>query len=179
MLGLRVQAMEKLMRFTPVALAAAIALATFASAGHGQKADDQIDARSTALAQQAQGLLAQARYQEAMDYYETALVVDPRNRQAFIGLARAAQGMKLPGKAVKLYNEALKLDPNDLNALQGQGEALVQRGAVEKARANLERLRKLCSAGCTQATILAAAIAKGPPADVVTARAPAPTPVKP
>lgn len=167
------------MRFTPIALAAAIALATMASAGQGQKADDQIDARSTALAGQGQALLGQARYSEAMDYYETALVVDPRNRPAFIGLARAAQGMKLPGKAVKLYNEALKLDPNDLTALEGQGEALVQRGAVEKAKANLERLRKLCGDGCAQVSQLSAAIAKGPPADVVTAQAPTPAPKRP
>ncbi|HEX2764217.1 MAG TPA: hypothetical protein VHM92_10315 [Allosphingosinicella sp.] len=167
------------MRFTPVVLAAAIALATMASAGHGQKADDQIDPRSTALAQQGQALLGQARFQDATDYYETALVVDPRNRQAFIGLARAAQGMKLPGKAVKLYGEALQLEPNDLNALEGQGEALVQRGAVEKAKANLERLRKLCGNSCVQVNQLAAAIAKGPPADVVTAQAPAPVPPRP
>ena len=33
------------MRLTPIALSVAIALATVASAGHGQRPDDQIDAR--------------------------------------------------------------------------------------------------------------------------------------
>ncbi|HEY0112949.1 MAG TPA: hypothetical protein VGB59_07315 [Allosphingosinicella sp.] len=162
------------MRLTPIALTVAIALATVASAGRGQKPDDQLDPRSVALTQQAQGLTAQARYQEATDLLETALAVDPRNRQAYIGLAKAAQGQKLPGKAVKFYVEALKLEPNDVDALAGQGEALVQRGAVERAKKNLERVRTLCSKACPQADQLAAVIAKGPPPEVLTAKAPAP-----
>ena len=42
------------MRLTPIALSLAIAAATMASAGYGQRPDDQIDPRSTALVQQAQ-----------------------------------------------------------------------------------------------------------------------------
>jgi tetratricopeptide (TPR) repeat protein len=166
--------MEILMRLTPIALTVAIALATVASAGQGQKPDDQIDARSVALAGQGQNLAALARYQDATDLYESALAVDPRNRQAYIGLARAAQGLKLPGKAIKFYFEALKLEPNDVAALEGQGEALVQRGAVERAKQNLERIKTLCTAPCPQATQLAAVIAKGPPPEVLTAQRPDP-----
>jgi tetratricopeptide (TPR) repeat protein len=164
--------MEYLMRLTPIALTAAILLATVASAGWGQKPDDQIDARSVALTQQAQALSGQGRYQDATDLLESALAVDPRNRQAYIALGRAAQGEKLPGKAIKFYLEALKLEPNDLAALQGQGEALVQRGAVERAKRNLERIRALCKGTCPQATTLAAVIAKGPPPEVLTAQRP-------
>jgi tetratricopeptide (TPR) repeat protein len=164
--------MEYLMRLTPIALTAAIILATVAGAGHGQKPDDQIDPRSVAITAQAQSLTAQGRYQEATDLLETALILDPRNRQAFIALGRAAQGEKLPGKAVKFYLEALKLEPNDLNALAGQGEAFVQRGAVERAKKNLERIRTICKGPCPQADSLAAAIAKGPPVDVITAQRP-------
>jgi len=160
------------MRLTPIALTAAILLATVGSAGQGQKPDDQIAARSVALTQQAQALAGQGRFQDATDLLETALAVDPRNRQAYIALGRAAQGEKLPGKAIKFYLEALKLEPNDLTALQGQGEALVQRGAVERAKRNLERIRALCKGACPQATTLAAAIAKGPPPEVLTAQRP-------
>ncbi len=163
------------MRLTPIALSAAVLLATMASSGRGQKPDDQIDARSVALASQGQALSAQGRYNEAIDLLETALAVDPRNRQAYIGLAKAAQGQKLPGKAIKFYFEALKLEPNDVVALAGQGEALVQRGAVERARRNLERVRTLCGAGCPEIGMLTAAIARGPSADALTARTP-PTP---
>lgn len=162
------------MRLTPFALSLALALATMASAGHGQRPDHQIDARSVSLLQQGEALTAAGQYDQAIDMLETALAVDPRNRAAYVALARVAQAQKLPGKAVRLYAEALRLEPNDLTALAGQGEALVQRGAVERAKRNLERLKIACKGTCPQATTLAAAIAKGPPAEVVTARAPEP-----
>ncbi len=165
------------MRLTPIALSIALALATMASAGHGQRPDDQIDPRSIALAEQAQTLTAAGQLGEATDLLETALAVDPRNRTAYIALARVAQAQKLPGKAVRLYSEALKLEPNDVNALAGQGEALVERGAVERAKRNLEKLKTACKGNCPQATTLAAVIAKGPPAEAVAARTPTTVPV--
>jgi Tfp pilus assembly protein PilF len=164
--------METLMRLTPIALSVALAVATMASAGHGQRPDDEIDAKSLSLLQQGQAQTASGQYNQAIDTIETALVVDPRNRAAYLALARVAQAQKLPGKATRLYGEALKLEPNDVSALAGQGEALVQRGAVERAKRNLERIKTLCKDPCPQATTLAAVIAKGPPAEAVAARAP-------
>jgi Tfp pilus assembly protein PilF len=164
--------METLMRLTPIALSVALALATIASAGHGQNPDDQINPRSVALVQEGQALTSAGQFDQAIDLLETALVVDPRNRQAFIGLGRVAQAQKLPGKAIRFYAEALAIEPNDVNALAGQGEAMVQRGAVERARQNLAKVQSACKGACPQAAALAAAIAKGPPAEVLTARIP-------
>ena len=59
-----------------------------------------------------------------------------------------------------LDREALRLDPNDIAALAGQGEAMIQRGAVEKARRNLVRIEALCTSTCTEAGRLLAAIDK-------------------
>ena len=162
------------MRLTPIALSVALALATMASAGHGQKPQVQLNPRSVALVQQAQALTASGQYDGAIDLLETALAVDPRNRSAYVGLARVAQAQKLPGKAIRFYAEALALEPNDVTALAGQGEALVQRGAVERARQNLEKVRAVCKDPCPQAMTLTAAIAKGPPIEVLTARTPEP-----
>jgi tetratricopeptide (TPR) repeat protein len=164
---------EFFMRLFPVALAAAIAAGTMASAGFGQRPDDQIDARSTTISRQAQAALSAGRADEATDLFETALVVDPRNREAYVGLARVAQSQRLPGKAIRLYADALRIEPNDINAITGQGEAYVQRGAVDRARRNLARVQQLCGRPCPQATQLSAAIERGPP--VTTAEAP-PTP---
>ena len=160
------------MRLTPIALSVALALATVASAGHGQKPDDQINPRSAALVQQGQALMTSGQFNQAIDLFETALVLDPRNRAAFVALARVAQAQRLPGKAIRFYSEALKLEPNDVNALSGQGEAFVQRGAVERAKQNLAKVQTVCKSSCPQATTLAAAIAKGPPVEVLTARVP-------
>ena len=119
----------------------------------------------------------------ANDALESALAVDPRNREAFVVLAEIARGRGLPGKAIRLYREALALEPNDVAALRGQGEAMVAKGAVEKARANLERIRTICKTACADANLLAAAIAKGPPVTTAQADKPAtpatPTPQKP
>jgi tetratricopeptide (TPR) repeat protein len=164
--------METMMRFTPIALSAAIALATIASAGQGQRPDDQLDPRSVALVQQAGAHSAAGRHNEAIDLLETALAVDPRNRSAFILLARVSQAQRLPGKAIRFYAAALQLEPNDVDALAGQGEAYVQRGAVDRARANLARVRTLCGQNCAQATALAASIQRGPPPEVLQAQRP-------
>ena len=160
------------MRLTPIAIAIAIAAATMASAGAGQRPDDQINPRSTALVEDARAATAAGRLNDAIDLLETALAVDPGNRAAYIQLGRVAQAQRLPGKAVRYYADALRLEPNDMNALAGQGEAFVQRGAVARAQRNLDRLRTLCRQACPQAQQLAAIIQRGPPADVLAAQRP-------
>lgn len=160
------------MRFSGPAIALAVVLGVASSMGSGQKPDDQINPRSIALMQAGDAARRAGDLSGASDLIETALAVDPRNRGAYVALARVAQAQALPGKAIRLYREALVLEPNDLTALGGQGEAMVQKGAVERAKVNLTRIRTLCKAApCAPATILAAAIAKGPPAAVVTAQA--------
>lgn len=151
------------MRFTAVAVALSLAAASISTSLQGQKPDDQIDARSLALLQQGRAAKAAGDLDGATDALETAVVVDPRNRQAFVVLAEVADARGLPGKAIRLYREALLLEPNDVGALAGQGEALVAKGAVERAKLNLARVKTLCKGACPQASVLAAAIAKGPP----------------
>ncbi|MGE0178543.1 MAG: tetratricopeptide repeat protein [Sphingomonas sp.] len=169
------------MRLTPIALSLSIAVATMASAGFGQRPDDVIDPRSTALVEQARSQSSASRYNEAIDLLETALAVDPRNRAAYIALGRIAQAQRLPGKAIGHYADALRIEPNDQTALAAQGEAYIQRGAVERARANLTRLRTLCGQSCATADQLAAAITRGPPPEALAAQRvePAPPPAQP
>lgn len=159
------------MRFSPIAAALALALATVSSAVQGQKPDDQISPRSLALLEQGEAARKAGNLVAANDALESALAVDPRNRAAFVTLGKVALAQALPGKAIRMYREALALEPNDVAALGGQGEAMVQKGAVERAKVNLARIRTLCKTDCAPATQLAAVIAKGPPPAVVTAQA--------
>ena len=151
------------MRFTSVAVAASLALVSISTSLYGQRPDDQIDPRSMALLAQGKAAKSAGNLDAATDTLETAVAVDPRNRQAFIELAEVAEARNLPGKAIRLYREALLLEPNDVDALRGQGEALVAKGAVVRAKEVLVRVRTLCKGACPQATSLAAVIAKGPP----------------
>ena len=136
----------------------------------GQRPDNQILPKSVQLQQQAQAQIAAGKLIEASELLETALAVDPRNRTAFVDLARVAKQQKLFGKAIRLANEALQLEPNDLDALAIQGEAMVELGAIPRARQNLAKLQQLCSNNCRQAATLSAAITRGP--TVASAKAP-------
>lgn len=162
------------MRVSSVAVAAALTLACLSASLQSQRPDDQIDPRSTALLARGRAAETAGNLQLATDLLESAVAVDPRNRAGFKALAEVADRVGLPGKAIRLYREALLLEPNDVDALRGQGEALVRKGAVNRARDNLVKLRTLCHGACPEATQLAATIAKGPP--ITTAQATVPPP---
>ena len=151
------------MRVSSLAIAAALTLASLSTSLSGQRPDDEIDARSVALVAQARAARAAGNLEGATDLLETAVTVDPRNRAGFLLLAQVADQRDLPGKAIRLYREALLLEPNDVAALRGQGEALVKKGAVARARDNLARIRTLCKGTCPDAVQLTGVIAKGPP----------------
>jgi tetratricopeptide (TPR) repeat protein len=127
-----------------------------------QRPDNQILPRSVELQRQGESLFAAGKYLEAEDSLETALAVDPRNRSAFVDLARVADHQRLYGKAIRLASKALELEPNDVNALEVEGQAMAELGAIPRAKENLAKLQKLCVSGCPQVSELSAAITRGP-----------------
>ena len=140
-------------------LLSAALMATTAHAAPGR--DDQLKPLSVQMAAAGQTALTAGKPQDAIDSFEAALAVDPRNVAAFSGIARAYEQLGLPGKAIKYYREALALNPSDLAALEGQGRALVARGATARAQINLARIKALCKTDCSAAARLEGVIAKG------------------
>ncbi len=150
------------MRFAPVAAALSLFLATTASVtSAGQQ---EPEPRAAMLIAQGQASLAAGEVQAAIDAFEAALVVDPGYTPIFINLAEAARQDGLQGKAIRYYREALLRDPGNFAAISGEGEALVEKGAVEKAQRNLARLESLCGSTCPETLALQASITAGPPA---------------
>lgn len=142
-----------------------------ASPAVGQKSDDEILAKSIELQHQARTLMAAGKLEQAEDALETALAVDPRNRGAFVDIARVAEKQHLHGKAIRMTNKALLLEPNDPDAIAVQGEAMVEMGAIARAQANLQKLQTICGrSACPQVAQLSAAITRGP--TVASAKAP-------
>lgn len=167
------------MRSSVTVAVALLLTASATSEALGQAGGMTIKPQSVELAESGYRALAGGKTNDAIDRFETALAVDPKNDRAFIGMARAAQAQGLPGKAVKFYREALSLDPNDLVALEGQGVALVERGSTTRARVNLVRIQELCGKpDCAPAKRLETRITAGPPKGVQTAeQTPAPAPL--
>ncbi len=145
------------MRFTPAAMSLAAILFVSSSISVGQK-PQPIDARSQSWVERGRQALAAKNYGLASDAFETALAIDPRNGAAFLGLAGVARAQGLPGKAIHFFDQALQLDPRDTDALEGQGLAMLDKGALTTARGNLAKLQAACKAPCKSADTLAAAI---------------------
>jgi len=157
------------MRFAAPAAALAAVLAMTASVGQGE--DHLTDPRAAALVAQGHAAIAAGHPEKAVDAFEAALAVDPAATAIFVDLAEAARLNGLQGKAIHYYRLALGREPDNLAALSGEGAALVEKGAVEKARRNLAKLRSMCGDNCSEAKALAAAIDRGPQPRVLTAEA--------
>ena len=137
----------------------------------GQRPDDQIQPKSVTLMHQGQSFLSAGKLEEAENALETALAVDPRNRWAYVDLARVAEKQHLFGKAIRMTMKALVIEPNDPDAIAVQGEAMVEMGATARAQANLQKLQSICGGkACPQVAQLSAAILRGP--TVASAKAP-------
>jgi len=162
------------MRALPRLLLAGLAGVALAAPVMSQRADDQIQPKSVELQRQAKSLTEAGKLEQADDLLETALAVDPRNRSAFVDLARVAEKHHLYGKAIRMTSKALLLEPNDPDAIAVQGEAMVEMGAIARAQQNLQKLQSICGGkACPQVAQLTAAITRGP--TVAAAKTP-PTP---
>jgi Tfp pilus assembly protein PilF len=151
-----------MMRPLPRLLLISLAAIAVAAPATSQRSDDQILPRSIELQRQAKALIAAGKVEQAEDVLETALAVDPRNRGAFVDIARVAEKQHLYGKAIRMTGKALQLEPNDADAIAVQGEAMVEMGATARAQANLQKLQTICRSGCPQIAQLSAAISRGP-----------------
>jgi Tfp pilus assembly protein PilF len=160
------------MRYYPAALALSLLAAVTASVG--QAGEYKADPRAAALVMEGRAQLAGGDTQSAIGAFEAALAIDPGYYDVYLELAEAARRDGLQGKAIHYYREALEREPGNLAAITGEGEALVERGAVEKAKANLAKLESLCGEGCVETQELAAAIEAGPTPQILTAEALAP-----
>lgn len=165
------------MRVSFLALGAGLVLASMPVASDAQRADNDILPRSVALQKQGEEAQHAGNLDAAVGFYESALAADPRNRSAIIAMAQVARAQGLPGKAIGLYREALLLEPNDIIALTGQGEALADKGALELAREKLADAQRVCKDKCPQVAALEKAIAASDSKRVVAAEAIAPKPV--
>ncbi|MEO0062887.1 MAG: hypothetical protein RLZZ08_1447 [Pseudomonadota bacterium] len=160
---------EFLMRYAPAAIALSLLVAVTSSVSLGATHDP--DPRAVALLAEGRTQLAAGKVEDAITTFEAALAVDPAYTAIYRDLADGARQQGLQGKAIHYYREALDRNPEDLAAIAGEGQALLEKGAVEKARRNLSKLQTICGSNCAETRQLAAAIQSIPKGTVLTAEA--------
>lgn len=155
------------MRYTPVALALSLLVALSSSASLSAPGE-ALDPRAAALEAQGREALAAGDNAKATDFLEAALAVEPGSATIVLDLADAARQRSMPGKALHYYRVVLTSEPQNISGLSGEGAALAEMGALDKARRNLAQLQGLCGLDCAAAHSLAEAIAKGAKPQVAT-----------
>lgn len=164
------------MRFTPAAIALSL-LATVTSSVGFTAPTRTFDPRAAALLAEGRAALAAGNVDKAVDALEAALAIEPGSPAVYLVLGDATRRQGMQGKALHYYRLALQTEPGNLLAIFGEGAALAEKGAMEKARRNLTRLEGLCGKSCDATRTLAEAIARGPATRVLTAQAVTPDPV--
>ena len=108
----------------------------------------------------AEGLIQEQHYAEAIEELDKVLSKDKHNADAWNLFGFAAKNMGNLVGADKAYARALSLNPEHLSALEYQGELFIMQGKVQWARSNLALLEKLCPNSCAERENLAEALAK-------------------
>ena len=167
---------ETIMRFTPAAilLAGALALSSSSSVGRigpqGPSTSNDASPVASAWTDHGAAALDTGDLRAARSAYETALLLNPGDSSIYFALGKVARAEKMPGRAIKYFDDAIRLDPKNQTAVLEEGLAMMDKGAIESARQTLAQLKTLCAKNCAIAEPLAAAIAAGPP-KVMTAEA--------
>lgn len=166
---------ELFMRYAPAGFALSLLAAVSASMGQG--ATREIDPRAVPLVSEGRAALAAGHPQTAINAFEAALAIDPGHTGTYLDLAAATRAEGMQGKAIRYYRKVMDREPNSYLALAGEGEAFLEKGAIEKARRNLALLESKCGATCPETVALAERIKSGPKMPVLTAEAVTPTAV--
>jgi Flp pilus assembly protein TadD len=107
---------------------------------------------------QAEKLIKEWKYAEAIPLLEKVVKDDPKNADAYNQLGYASRKLnKLPDARIH-YAKALELQPEHKGALAYQGEMFLMLDDVKSAEINLAKLDKLCTFGCTEYTELKKAV---------------------
>lgn len=121
-------------------------------------ANEKYKDASRLLVNEAAMALTAENAAEAQVLFERALVANPANLDAMIGLGKTHEVQGRVGRGLKYYRQALSIDPNAQPALEAQAIAFLKRDMVERAEANRDKLAKLCDQGCDALDTVSAAL---------------------
>jgi tetratricopeptide (TPR) repeat protein len=85
---------------------------------------DDVDA----LSDKGAGLDSLGQYEEAIEYYDTALAIDPNHVNALYNKGVALGNLGRYQDAIEYYDKVLALEPNNVGALNNKANAIVSLG---------------------------------------------------
>ena len=94
----------------------------------------------------------------AREAYEQAIVADPADGRARVGLGKVHLALDHPMAARAFFETALDIEPDDLKALSGGGEADLALELEAEAEKKKERLLRLCGSDCPEYQALKMAV---------------------
>lgn len=123
---------------------------------------DKIDyaLASLQLAKQGEIVLGNGDTSGAKMLYEQAIVADPKNADAYVGLGRVHITLEKRAFGLKYFAIALEIQPTNLGALEGEALAYLSGDEVAEAEKALTKIRRICAAdGCAEDKSVTDAIA--------------------
>ncbi|MFC4348341.1 tetratricopeptide repeat protein [Kordiimonas lipolytica] len=136
----------------------AIGLGAMMALPAAAQTSDKHQSLSRELVAQATVALRADKATDARLLFERALVADPANVAALVGLGQVAEAQGLTGRGLKYYRRALEVEPNHKMALEAQALAFLKRDMADRAENNREKLARLCLKGCDALTSVTAAL---------------------
>lgn len=121
-------------------------------------ASDKYKDTSRILVSEASMALASEKAEDAQLLFERAIVADPANLEALVGLGKSHEAQGRVGRGLKYYRQALSIDPNAHAALEAQALAFLKRDMKDRAETNRDKLARLCTAGCDALSNVEAAL---------------------
>lgn len=107
----------------------------------------------------AEGLIRQENYRDAIEVLNGVVESSPREADAYNLLGFSYRKSKDFNRAERNYKRALRLNPEHKGAIEYYGELLIQTDRRGKAEDMLAKLETLCPSGCAELDQLKKALA--------------------
>ena len=151
--------LKKLIKiFIIIFLSHLFVVSSFAAGGGGDESK-QMNVKSNYY-YKAVKLINKNSYQAAIDNLLKAEKANKKDSDIYNYLGFSYRKIGNLEKASQYYNRALEISPKHKGALEYQGEMFLTQGNLEKAEANLKKLKKICYLGCKEEKMLKESIMK-------------------
>ena len=144
--------------FTIIILSHLFVVSSFAAGGGGDDSK-QMNVKPNYY-YKAVKLINKNSYQAAIDNLLKAEKANKKDADIYNYLGFSYRKIGNLEKASQYYNKALEISPKHKGALEYQGEMFLTQGNLEKAEANLKKLKKICYLGCKEEKMLKESIMK-------------------